>query len=681
MDAVALSSGRIAAPIAAAAIIAAALLLPAARAAGLAPTPEQQATARLIAQAIAAQHYRPRAPDAQLSADMYRRFLDTLDPGRDIFASEDVAGLEKYRDRMVSALRDGELDAVYAIYGVYRAKLDERLSRVRESLATPASLGSDASIPIRGPDAPRLSREALDAFWRARLRNELLTLVLAGRSQDAAVGVLRKRYEQIGARAAAIESDDVFQLFIDACTRSLDPHSEYFLPRRAQPAQGERAPLEGIGVQLRTDREFVAIRRVFDGGAADRSGQLHIGDRILAVGQGTGDELVDVVGWTLDPVVDLIRGPIGSTVRLQVSPKGADARTLPGVVTLVRDRIDLKEQSPRKTCETVSGERVCSITIPRFYIDYAGAGRGADYAGTAADVARLLNEDQDRPPDGIVLDLRGNGGGALLEAARLAGLFIDLGPIVQVKHATGDIEQFPDPIPGAIYDGPLVVLVDRSSASATEIFAAAMHDYRRAAIVGEHTYGKGTVQETVDLNESEGGAETFGQLVLTTAEYFRVTGKSTQLTGVEIDLELPPWPGAGEYGERFEPNPLPAGDVPAVKFTPLAAATLITSAARTGHSERLQRDPALRAVMAAAHTRTRPAATSLALDEATRRAELKQIMTDDETLARALRAAFAPGNGAAHADDPPEVLWRALVLLETERVLADSIRSGHADAH
>jgi carboxyl-terminal processing protease len=260
-------------------------------------------------------------------------------------------------------------------------------------------------------------------------------------------------------------------------------------------------------------------------------------------------------------------------------------------------------------------------------------------------------------------------------------LFIDLGPIVQVKHATGDIEQFPDPIPGAIYDGPLVVLVDRSSASATEIFAAAMHDYRRAAIVGEHTYGKGTVQETVDLNESEAGPETFGQLVLTTAEYFRVTGKSTQLAGVEIDLELPPWPGAGEYGERFESNPLPAGDVPAVRFTPVSGATLITTSARAAQSERLQRDPALRAVMSAARRPTQPAAASLSLDEAKRRAELKQIADDDEALARALRAAFAPGRSGARADEPPEVLWRALMLLETERVLADSISSGRSDKH
>jgi carboxyl-terminal processing protease len=387
-----------------------------------------------------------------------------------------------------------------------------------------------------------------------------------------------------------------------------------------------------------------------------------------------------VVGWTLDPVVDLIRGPIGSTVRLQVLPKGADARSLPAVVSLVRDRIDLLEQSPRKTCDDASGVRLCVITIPRFYIDYAGAGRGGDYAGAAADVARLLNEEHEHPPDGIVLDLRGNGGGALLEAARLAGLFIDLGPIVQVRHATGDIEQFPDPIPGALYDGPLAVLVDRESASATEIFAAAIRDYRRGAILGEHTYGKGTVQETVDLNEGETEPATFGQLVVTTAEYFRVTGRSTQLGGVEIDLELPPWPGAGEYGERFEPNPLPAGEVPAVRFTPVEHAVIVTPAVRALHEERLQRDPALRTVMAAASRRASPAGATVSLSEQKRRAELEQITADDAALARALSAGFGDGPGGAHAGDPPEMLWRALMLREAERVLADSIRAGRADA-
>jgi carboxyl-terminal processing protease len=335
--------------------------------------------------------------------------------------------------------------------------------------------------------------------------------------------------------------------------------------------------------------------------------------------------------------------------------------------------VNLAEQSPRKHCQEVDSLRICAIAVPRFYIDYAGAGRGAGYAGTATDVARLLNEEHDDPPDGIVLDLRGNSGGALLEAARLAGLFLDLGTIVQVKHATGDAELFPDPIPGSLYDGPLAVLVDRYSASATEIFAAAIRDYRRGSIVGEHSYGKGTVQETVDLNaeEADEGA-TFGQLVLTTAEYFRVTGKSTQLAGVEIDLALPPWPGAAEYGERFEANPLEAGAIPAVPFEPVARAVLITDVVRARHAERLERDPALHAVMVAAADRVPAPDAGRSLDEAKRRAERERIAREDQALERALRAALA-GHGGDRAGAPAELLWRELMLVEAERVLADSI--------
>jgi carboxyl-terminal processing protease len=635
----------------------------------LQPTPAQQATAKLVAEAVAAQHYRPRPLDARLSSDIYERFLASLDPNRDILSSEDVASVEKYRARLVDTFRTGDLEGAYAIYALYRTRLDARLETVRAALGKPQALASAAEPPPSEVNATWSTPAVLDEHWRERLAGELLNLVLSGRERGAAVDILRKRYEQLGARAAAQGADDVFQLFIDAYARSLDPHSEYFLPRRALRG-AEQAPLEGIGAQLKTDREYVAIRRLFDGGAADRSGRVHAGDRILAVGQGASGELVDVVGWPLDPVVDMIRGAVGSTVRLELLPKGADARRLPTLVSLVRDKINLQEQAPRKRCDEMNGRRLCVIAVPRFYIDYAGAGRGAGYAGVAADVARLLNEERDAPPDGLLLDLRGNGGGALLEAARLAGLFLDVGIIVQVKHATGEVEQFADPVPGSLYDGPLVVLIDRYSASATEIFAAAIHDYRRGSILGEHSYGKGTVQETLDLNADEGAAPTFGQLVLTTAEYFRATGKSTQLAGVDVDLALPPWPGASDYGERFEANPLEPGEVPPARFEPVANAVLVGDAARARHAERVERDPALHALMVAASERA--AAPAPALNESQRRAELDRIRRADQALDRGLSGALA-GRDEDLAGAPAETRWRELMLIEAERVLADSI--------
>ena len=635
--------------------------------------PSESATAKLVVEVSSAQHYRSRPVDAALSSDIHDHLLATLDPGREILSIDDVVAFEKYRTQWAPAMRDGDLTALFELYAVYRQRLDESLSRALALLGDEWTFDGYEVLSERGAAGPWASRPGLDDLWRDRVGNDLLTLLIAGSTREEALEVLRKRYEQMRTRAEALGADDVFQMLVDAYARSLDPHSEYFLPHRAKAAGGAGAP-EGIGVQLKLDREYVAIRRVFDGGAADRDGRMHAGDRILGVGEGAGGKLVDVVGWTLDPVVDLIRGSAGTTVRLLVLPKGSDELGAPTLISLVRGQVTLQEQGPKKSCGVVTGVRLCVITVPRFYIDYAGAGRGgADYAGTAADVARLLNEEQARPPEGIVLDLRGNTGGALLEAARLAGLFIDLGTIVQVKHASGDVEQFPDPVPGALYDGALIVLVDRYSASATEIFAAAIQDYRRGSIVGEHTFGKGTVQETLDLNEGEGDAPTFGQLVLTTAEYFRVTGKSTQLGGVEVDIALPAWPGAADYGERFEANPLPPGQLAPANFRAATNAVLASDTARALHEDRLQRDHGLQGVIAAADARRGMIRSSLSLNERERRAGAARLAAADRALANALREAVSSGRADAPAS--PEALWRELMLIETERILADSIHA------
>jgi carboxyl-terminal processing protease len=646
-------------------------------AADVAPTAAQSATARAIAQLIENEHYRSRPWDAALSGEMLDRFLAAMDPHADILSREDIASLDAHRADLARDFRAGDLDHAFDVYTTFRAAFEERMRAVREALSGEWTFTSDAAYPPRGPDAPRASLAELDGLWRARLEDELLTLVLAGRELPDAVAVLRKRYEELGARVSALSSDEVFREWVNACTRSLDPHSEYFLPRRSQSAAAT-GPVEGIGIQLETDREFVAVRRIFDGGAADRSGLLHPGDRIIAVGPADGP-FVDVVGWTLDPVVALIRGPAGSAVRLQVLPRGTPSQAPPAVLSFVRDRVALAEQAPRKRCREIDGLRLCTIAVPRFYIDYAGVGRGgAGYAGTGADLLRLLNEDREAPADGLVLDMRGNTGGALLEAARLAGLFVDAGPIVQVKHAGGGIEEFPDPIPGTVYDGALVVLLDRHSASATEIFAAAIQDYRRGSIVGERSYGKGTVQETFDLNQGETPVPTSGQLVLTTAEYFRVTGGSTQVEGVALDVELPAWPRASDYGERFEPNPLVPGRTAPLAFKPFRGAALVDDAVRARSAARMRDDPVVRAVQAA---RRSPPPALYSRNALRRREALEGMAAEDRALAAALRGDRASGQDGRDRDGvPAETLWRDLVLAEAERVLADVVRASRTTA-
>jgi carboxyl-terminal processing protease len=641
----------------------------------LAPTASQAATARLIAEVVAREHYLGEAA-VPAGDTLLAHWLDDLDPYRELFTRADVARFEARGEGLVGAFAAGDLALPFEIVAVYRARVAARMRDAQSLLDAQAEDFGDGRLSPRGRDAQWADDTALADHWRRRVRNDVLALELEGRTHDDAVAVLRRRYDELATRAAALTADDVFESLADAYARALDPHSGYFPPRGARRGARPAGPVDGVGVQLETEREYVAIRRLFDGGAADRSGLVHAGDRIVGVGEGTAGPIVDVVGWTLDPVVELIRGAAGSTVRLAILPKGADWRTPAPIVSLARDRVALAEQSPRKRCETIDGLRLCVIAVPRFYIDYAGAGRGgAGYAGTGADVARLLNEERERPPDGLVLDLRGNGGGALLEAARLAGLFVDAGTIVQVRHADGTVERFPDPIPGALYDGPLVVLVDRYSASASEIFAAAIRDYGRGSVVGEHSYGKGTVQETFDLNAEN--PPTFGQLVLTTAEYFRVTGESVQRDGVGLDLELPPWPGAGDYGERFERNPLPPERVAPAEFARAPDAPLVTADVRARYAARMRTDPRLRAVQSAASGRARAPDASVPLNEGERRRERDARLRADAALTDALRA--AAGSRADAAGRAPELLWGELTLQETLHVLADVARPHTAE--
>lgn len=556
-------------------------------------------TAALIVELIESQHYsRPILDDRGSDALLYA-YLDALDPYRDIFTAKDVAGFNGYRHSLDDGLRNGELSAVSEIFALFLQRLDDRLEFVTKRLAEQPEPPSIEGFDVRNNEAAwARSVQELDEIWAQRLQLDVATLRVAGHEPNSMAGTLRTRYVQLRKRYRDFDADDIFHLFINAYLSTVDPHSGYFLPRtRRRPSSDE--PLEGIGVQLRTEKEYVAIRRIFAGGAADRSGVLEQGDRILAVDRGDAAGMTDVVGWTLDDVVDLIRGPAGSTVRLQVLSRGAGWREPPGEVVLARDKIRLEElRARRSSTATVPRKdreyRIGVIAAPSFYIDYAAYGRGAtNFPSTARDVERLINELQAEAVDGIIIDLRGNRGGALLEANRLMGLFIESGPVVQVKKGSGELEVQRDPDPRLVYDGPLVVLVDRNSASSSEIFAAAIQDYGRGLIIGERSYGKGTVQQTFDLNSGGGRyGQTIGQLVLTIAEYFRVTGESTQLRGVTPDIELPATLRPGDYGERTERNPLPWEKVPPVDFQATPGSVSVTSALIERHETRLENSTA-----------------------------------------------------------------------------------------
>ncbi len=411
-------------------------------------------------------------------------------------------------------------------------------------------------------------------LWRRRVKNDALSLVLANKSWDEAADVLRKRYQRLLKRINELDSDDVFENFMNTFAHTLDPHSSYLSPRQSEEYRIQMSlSYEGIGASLRLDEDLVTVLNVIAGGPAAIDGRIQAEDRIIAVGQDDKSELIDVVGWQLDDVVQLIRGPGGTSVRLQILP----ADGLPGadetIVELVRDKIKLEEQAA--SGETLKIDRngqslnLGIIKVPSFYQDFDARNRGdKDYVSTTRDVERIIGELEAEGIDGLILDLRGNGGGHLSEATALTGLFIDKGPVVQLRDMNGRIEVLDDPIPSVAYKGSLVVMVDRFSASASEIFAAAIQDYRRGIVIGQQTFGKGTVQNLYLLDQyarrvPEDG---LGQLTLTIGKYYRVTGGSTQHRGVVPDIELPSAVDPSVVGESSRDRALPWDQIESTRF-------------------------------------------------------------------------------------------------------------------
>ncbi len=405
----------------------------------------------------------------------------------------------------------------------------------------------------------------MDDLWRKRVKSDALRLFLTGKDWPETREILEKRYTRAQRNMAQLESDDVFESFMNAYTQVLDPHSNYLLPRTSEEYRIQMSlSYEGIGASLQIDDDFVMVMNILPGGPAAIDGSLAPNDRITAVGQDEDGEMVDVVGWRLDDVVDLIRGPGGTVVRLQILGAGAVPGSEERVLRLVRDKIKLEAQAAQKEIITIPGGdkelRIGVITVPSFYQDFEARMAGnEDYTSTTRDVRRLLQELEKEGIDGLLMDLRSNGGGHLTEAQELSGLFIEDGPVVQVRQTNGRIEILEDPNPEEVYNGPLAVLVNRFSASASEIFAAAIQDYERGVILGQQTFGKGSVQNLYSLDRyaprtSDPG---FGQLTLTIGKFYRVSGESTQHRGVHPDIEMPSLVDASVVGESTRESALP----------------------------------------------------------------------------------------------------------------------------
>lgn len=548
-------------------------------------------------------HYAPKPLDDALSAQIFDDYLKSLDSQRLFFLQADIDGFAHWRNELDDAIREGKLQPAFAIFNVYLQRVQQRVAFARALLAKhDFDFGkSDTWAYDREKAAWAKDEAELDALWRKYVKNDWLRLQLAGKKAEAIVSTLDKRYANLLERSQQIADEDVFQMFLDTYATAIEPHTNYMTPRTTENFNiSMRLSLEGIGAVLQRQDEYVLIRSIVPGGPAGLSGKLKSGDRIVAVGQGDKGAMVDVIGWRVDDVVDLIRGPKDTVVRLDVLPAEVGEDTAPTRVALVRQKVKLEEQTAKsniiETGDAGNRRRIGVITLPAFYLDFEARQRGdADYTSATRDVARLLAALKADKVDGVVIDLRNNGGGSLTEAIELTGLFIDTGPVVQVKESGGRVSVESDEDDGVAWDGPLAVLVNRASASASEIFAAAIQDYGRGLIIGEATFGKGTVQNLIDLDRWPPSEKPrFGQVKLTVAQFFRVDGGTTQLKGVEPDIAFPASIDAHDFGESSYENALPWTRIRPAAHAVLGNFAPLLAALRERHAERADKDPEFR---------------------------------------------------------------------------------------
>ena len=525
------------------------------------PDMEHRYASNIATRFLTNYHYKRTRLDDDLSSEIFETYLKLLDPSRVYFLASDIESFERYRSGLDDALRHSDLMPAYDIFNVYAERVQQRVDYARKRVQQPFDFTVDEYYEYDREDAPWATSEAgLDELWRQRVKNDYLRLLLTDKERDAIVETLTERYDNLERRINELNTEDVFQFFMNAFAQSIEPHTAYLSARTSENFEiSMKLSLEGIGALLGRENEYTVISSVVPGGPADQDGRLKAGDRIIAVGQGNDGKMVDVIGWRIDDVVDLIRGPKDSVVRLNILPKNQGVGGRTREVVLVRDEIKLEDKAAKsEVIKAAGGVRLGVIEIPAFYRDFGAQAAGdEDFRSTTRDVRTLLDDLQRQKVDGIIIDLRRNGGGSLSEATELTGLFIEKGPVVQVKDSSGRIEVERDPDPEQVYAGPLAVLVDRNSASASEIFAGAIQDYNRGLILGEPTFGKGTVQTLVDLGRFLRSREDIGRLRLTMAQFFRVQGGSTQHRGVMPDIVYPTAKGAADHGERALDNALP----------------------------------------------------------------------------------------------------------------------------
>ncbi len=534
-------------------------------------------------------HYRQFDLDENFSAKIFDRYLNLLDYSHNVLLASDVEQFVSRKKQIGDELRTGKLDVFYDIYNLAQQRRFERYQYALKVLEKPMNFtGNDTFNVDRSKSPWPANVTELNSLWDSKVKFDELSLKLTGKTDQEIRETLTKRYQFAIRRLAQSNSEDVFSLAMTAFAHEIDPHTNYLSPRNTEQFNTEMSlSLEGIGAVLQMDDDYTVINSMVAGGPAAKSKTITVGDRIVGVGQ-TGKPMVDVIGWRLDDVVALIKGPKGSKVRLEILPAGKGTKTR--VVTLTRERIRLEDRAVKLTIKTVGKDKVGVLDIPGFYV------------GLTDDVKVQLQKMEKQNVKGVIIDLRSNGGGALTEAVSLSGLFIPSGPVVQVRDNNGKVREDSDTDGVVYYKGPLVVMVDRFSASASEIFAAAMQDYGRALIVGEPTFGKGTVQQYRSLNRIYDQMlrpewPALGSVQYTIQKFYRINGGSTQRKGVTPDIMMPTGTEETETGEKFEDNALPWDSINAATYVKSGDLTQFEPQLLKLHQDRIAADPEFQYIM------------------------------------------------------------------------------------
>ncbi len=598
--------------------------------------------ARVVTYLLDNNHFRKIKFNDSLSSVVLDNYFNEWDPSKLYFLKADLDGFENLRYKLDDYSRIENVEPAFLVFAVFEQRYRTRLNFVLTNLINQEfDYTVDESFEADRDKATwAATPKELEESWRQVIKSQALSLKLTGKTHAEITDLLKKRYERLLKAFDQLNSEDVFGIYLNCITEAYDPHTNYLSAKASDLfKQGMSLSLEGIGARLTTENEYTKVTEILPGGPADKAKTLHANDLISGVAQGKDGEMVDVVGWRLDEVVKLIKGPKGTEVRLQVLPAQTGLSGPPIIVTYTREKVKLEDQAAKKQVITYTTEagknlKLGVITLPGFYMDFDAYQKGdPNYRSTTRDVKRLITELKVEGISGLIMDLRNNGGGSLPEAIDLTGLFIKEGPVVQVRNAAGRVETGIDDDPSVAYDGPLVVMTNRFSASASEIFVGAIQDYHRGVIVGESTYGKGTVQAIYNLERWIPNQEKVGQLNLTFQKFYRVTGSSTQHKGVTPDIQLPSAFSPEKFGESSRPNALPWDVIAKTDYQPVANVNDKLLAALTrDYQERLKHDAALKKYLGEVEEmRKNLSETKISLNEAVRRKEMEEAKASRPT--------------------------------------------------